>query len=184
MINRSQYGLFAGSLDQYSALAIELVRSSTVIDMLGLITLDFPKVWGWQANPQTFQKTEFDKIRASGTTVFHPAVGFNSGDIHAESLKDLQGWNRLITAHPEYFSRICCMDDLEGIKASGKIGILLGEQNSAHFRTVDDVDAFYKLGQRVSQLTYYRNRLGYGSTDAVDSGLSEFGLEILGRMNK
>jgi membrane dipeptidase len=56
-------------------------------------------------------------------------------------------------------------------------------QNSQHFRTVDDVNRFYDLGQRVSQLTYYRNRLGGGSTDPHD-GLSDYGGQIVERMNQ
>jgi len=116
--------------------------------------------------------------------VFHPAVGYNSGDIHAASLADLKGWNRLIDARPEYFVRMNSATDLASVKASGKIGILLGQQNSSHFRTLQDVDSFYGMGQRVSQLTYFHNRLGAGSTDALDDGLSDFGGEVLARMNE
>jgi len=65
----------------------------------------------------------------------------------------------------------------------GKIGIIIGQQNSEHFRTVDDVDGFYAMGQRVSQLTYGPNRIGGGSTDPRDSGLTGYGAEIVGRMN-
>src|SRR6202007_2166331 len=53
-----------------------------------------------------------------------------------------------------------------------------------HFRTVDDVDRFYALGQRVSQLTYNDNSLGGGSTDPKNVGLSEYGASIVERMNK
>ena len=73
---------------------------------------------------------------------------------------------------------------LHAVKASGKIGILIGQQNSEHFRTLEDVDAFYQMGQRVSQLTYYHNRLGGGSTDARDPGLSPYGGEVVARMNQ
>jgi membrane dipeptidase len=66
----------------------------------------------------------------------------------------------------------------------GKLGIIVGQQNSNHFRTVDDVDAFYKLGQRVSQLTYHDNRLGGGSTDPQEKGLTAYGERILVRMNE
>jgi membrane dipeptidase len=45
------------------------------------------------------------------------------------------------------------------------------------------VDRFYNLGQRVSQLTYSGNRIGGGSSDPWDSGLSSYGLEIVDRMN-
>ena len=76
-----------------------------------------------------------------------------------------------------------CAADFERAKTLGKIGILIGQQNSAHFRTVEDVDRFYGLGQRVSQLTYRGNRIGGGSPDREDRGLSEYGAAIVERMN-
>src|SRR5262249_35064972 len=43
-----------------------------------------------------------------------------------------------------------------------------------------DVAMFYRLGQRVSQLTYNaRNRIGNGSTERRDDGLSNFGIDIV-----
>ena len=42
---------------------------------------------------------------------------------------------------------------------------------------------FYGLGQRISQLTYRHNRIGGGSSDGSDSGLSDYGARILDRMN-
>ena len=70
------------------------------------------------------------------------------------------------------FLRIDCPADLERAKASGRLGIVIGQQNSRHFRTVEDVDCFYSLGQRVSQLTYDDNPIGGGSTDPRDVGLT------------
>lgn len=47
---------------------------------------------------------------------------------------------------------------------------------SEHFRTPEDVDLFYGLGQRVSQLTCNaRNMIGNGSTERHDEGPSDFG---------
>jgi membrane dipeptidase len=183
-INLGRYNLFAGSLEEYSSLAVELVQTSTVIDMLGLITLDFPKLFAWEGNPKLFGPREFEKIKVGGVTVFHTAVGYNTGDIHKASFLDIQGWNRLIEARPEYFVRVNKTADFADVKASGKIGILIGQQNSEHFRTVDDVNAFHQMGQRVSQLTYFHNRLGGGSTDPRDPGLSAYGSEVVARMNQ
>jgi len=112
--------------------------------------------------------------------VFHPAVGYTAGDIYAESLRDIIGWNGFLAAHGEQFRRIERVADFKQAKALGKIGILIGEQNSAHFRTVEDVDRFYNLGQRVSQLTYSGNRIGAGSSDPRDSGLSQYGVSDRG----
>ena len=152
--------------------------------MLGLITLDFKKLDLWRSQPDRFRPADFERLKNSGITIFHPAVGYVEGDIYAESSADIAGWDRFIQAHPEYFIRVCCPSDVGRAKAEGKLGIIVGQQNSNHFRTVDDVDAFYNLGQRVSQLTYHDNRLGGGSTDPAEKGLTEYGGQVLARMNQ
>jgi len=183
MIQRGRFCLFAQSEIAYSTLALDLVRRSTVIDMLGLLTLDYTKMSSWETQPASFAPQDFEKLRASGITIFHPAVGFTEGDVYASSLRDITGWNEFIAGHRSEFQRIDCTSDLECIKASGRLGIVIGQQNSRNFRTVDDVDCFYKLGQRVSQLTYDDNAIGGGSTDPRDVGLTTYGAQIIDRMN-
>ena len=188
-IQRGRFCLFAhGTLAPneaaYSTLAIDLVRRSTVIDMLGLLTLDYSKLSSWEARPACFAPRDLEKLRASGITIFHPAVGFTDGDVYGSSLRDITGWNKFIASHASQFLRIDCPGDLERAKASGRIGIVIGQQNSRHFRTVDDVDRFYRLGQRVSQLTYDDNAIGGGSTGPRDAGLTPYGVQIVDRMNQ
>ncbi len=183
LLNRGRFSLFAQGEAEYSARTLDLVRESTVIDMLGLLTLDFKKLWAWRTDPACFQPTDLKKLKDSGITIFHPAVGYTEGDIYASSFWDISRWDAFIAAHPSDFLRIDCPGDVERAKALCKIGILIGQQNSGHFRSIDDVDRFYKMGQRVSQLTYGHNQLGGGSIDPHDSGLTKYGAEIVSRMN-
>lgn len=183
LINRGRFCLYAQGETSYSARTLDLVRDSTVIDMLGLLTLDFNKFSSWSAQPQTFRTADLEKLKRSGTTVFHPSVGYTSGDVYSSSLQYITSLNAFILEHKGEFLRVDGAADLEAAKKGGKIGIVVGQQNSEHFRTVDDVDAFYAMGQRVSQLTYDRNRIGGGSTDAHDEGLTEYGAQIVSRMN-
>ncbi|HTM11691.1 MAG TPA: membrane dipeptidase [Bryobacteraceae bacterium] len=184
MINRGRFALFAKGAPEYSARAVDLVHRSTVIDMLGLLTLDYRKMSAWQMQPERFQPGDFQRLKNSGTTVFYPAVGYTAGDIYTETARDILGWNTFLAAHPQEFLRVDEATDFERAKALGKIGILIGQQNSVHFRTLADVDCFYGLGQRVSQLTYTGNRIGGGSSDAHDSGLSQYGAQVVERMNQ
>jgi len=183
-ISRGRFSLFAGSSDQYSSLTLDLVRESTVIDMLGLLTMDFKKLDTWRTRPASFHLADFQRLKDSGITVFHPAVGYLEGDIYAQSSADITGWDAFIDAYPQYFIRVACAADVTRAKAEGKLGIIVGQQNSNHFRTVEDVDAFYKLGQRVSQLTYLDNALGGGSVDPAEKGLTAYGAQVLARMNR
>src|ERR1017187_9797227 len=184
MLNRGRFALFAQSATQYSVRTVDLVRRCTVIDMLGLLTLDTGKLTPWKADPGRFRQADYLRLRDSGITVFHPAVGYTKGDIYAESLRDILGWNAFLAAHPDQFQRIERFADFQQAKALGKIGILIGQQNSAHFRSIEDVESFYRLGQRVSQLTYRGNRIGGGSSDPRDDGLSQYGVQIVERMNE
>jgi membrane dipeptidase len=183
MIQRGRFGLFAQSRIPYSLLTLDLVQRCTVIDMLGLLTLDYSKLGAWEKRSASFGPRDFEKLKASGTTIFHPAVGFTGSDAYGCSLRDITGWNEFISSHPNDFLRVDSAADFALAKVSGKIGILIGQQNSLHFRTVDDVDCFYALGQRVSQLTYDDNALGGGSTDARNLGLSDYGARIVAHMN-
>jgi membrane dipeptidase len=184
MINLGRFSLFAESDTPYSARTVELVRRSTVIDMLGLITLNYKKFSTWETDPGRFQRADFLRLKNSGITALHPAVGYTTGDIYGESLRDISRWNTFIGDRPSEFLRIDGHADFTRAKALGKVGIVIGQQNSEHFRTVPDVDKFYALGQRVSQLTYVGNRIGGGSSDARDIGLTKYGAAIVERMNQ
>jgi membrane dipeptidase len=182
--NRCRFPLMAAETAEYSTRTLDLVKRCLVIDMLGLVTLDFRELWKWQREGVGFEETHFARMKASGITVFHPAAGYNRGDVYRASLRDMRGWNRFIQAHPDKFLRMDAIGDMDRAKATGKIGILLGQQNSSHFRSIDDVDAFYALGQRVSQLSYYRNQIGCGCYEAPDNGLSAYGVDVVRRMNQ
>lgn len=177
--------LSADSGSRYSKRTLDLVASSNVIDMLGLLTLDWDKLYKWQRDPGKFHEADFRTLKASGVNVFHPAVDPNVVDAYAASRGWIAGWNRLLTAHPQYFQRILEASDLDRAAEEGKIGLLIGFQNSDHFRTAADVPLFHGLGQRVSQLTYNaRNRIGTGCQEKVDTGLSEYGAQVVQAMNE
>jgi len=185
MFNRGRYSVFAGSLNEYSARAIDLVKRSTVIDMLSVLTLDFPKQARWFADPESFTAADLQPYKDSGINIFHTAIGLGGPEAYEQALKFFASWNGFIANHDEYFMRIDSAADLDRVKKSDKIGVLLGLQNSNQFRNPEDVDFFRGLGQRVSQLTYNaRNLIGNGSTERRDEGISDFGIAIIERMNK
>ena len=165
--------------------AAEIVHGTTVIDMLSLLTLDWPRLYSWQREPRSFGQPELEHLRASGIRVFHPAVDPSEADAHTAALRWMAGWNHLLASRPEMLLRIDGAADLQRVKSENRIGLLLGFQNSSHFRTAADVAAFHALGQRVSQLTYNeRNRLGSGCGEPDAGGLSRFGGEIVTAMNR
>jgi membrane dipeptidase len=187
LLNFGRSRVFASSLKEYSTRCIELVHRANVIDMLNVFSLgmvlDSPdKKPSWLDNPALLPASEFQRARESGFNVLHIATGTDNFD---QTLWFLAQWNGLIAHHSDTFLRVDSPDRLAEAKRAGKIGIILGIQNSNHFRTVGDVNYFYGLGQRVSQLTYNeRNLIGSGSTERNDSGLSDYGVSVVERMNQ
>lgn len=185
MLNIGRFRLFANSNAEYSTRAVDLVRRSTVVDMLCVLTLDFAKGNQWMADPESYTAADFQPFKDSGINVIHPAFGLGGPNAYESALRFFASWNAFIANNDAFFIRVDSPTDLERVKASGKLGVLLGLQNSEQFRTPADVDFFRGLGQRVSQLTYNsRNLIGNGSTERRDEGISDFGVSIIEQMNK
>jgi membrane dipeptidase len=137
------------------------------------------------ANPKSFGGADWQKVKDSGITVIHPAVGMGGPNAYEQGLQFFGGWNGLIAGNDEHFMRVDSAGDFARAKAAGKLGVILGLQNAEHFRRPNDVDLFHGFGQRVAQLTYNsRNLIGNGSTERRDEGLSDFGVAIVERMNR
>ena len=97
----------------------------------------------------------------------------------------LRGWRRLLARDSCFLAPIETARDLVVLPSTGRLGVLVGFQSSTHFRETSDVDRFFELGQRVSQLTYdHANHLGGGCRDAVDRGLTAQGVAVIERMNQ
>jgi membrane dipeptidase len=184
---RNRYRLFAQSTHEYSGRAIDLVRSSTVVDMLAPFQLNAVRFYQWMNNPSSFTEADAARYRSSSIDLFHIATGVGTGQADAYNIvmQWLGFYNGFIAHHGRTFQRIDSAAAIEEAKRSQRIGILLGIQNAEHFRYPSDVTTFYNLGQRISQLTYNtRNRIGNGATERRDEGLSNFGVEIVEQMNQ
>lgn len=170
---------------EVSRRAVELVSQTTVVDMLGLMTMDWPRLFGWLRDPTEFGESDFRRLERTGVRIFHPAMEIASSDPRRTAREQLAGWNDLLGTHPCELFRVGSFEELiEGVE-TGKLGVLLGMQNSEHFREASDVEYFHGLGQRVSQLTYNgRNRLGSGCQVERDAGLTDFGAAVIAEMNR
>ena len=183
-IARGRYRVFAQSQATYSARCLKLVSESIVVDMLSPLSIG-PAGRKWMADPDSFTAADLQRFRDSGITSFHIAVGTGGPEVYDRTTWFLSGYNGFVAARSDAFTRIDSIDDFARAKAAKKIGVMLGCQNSEHFRTADDVAQFHALGQRVSQLTYNaRNMIGNGSTERRDEGLSDYGVSIVAKMNE
>jgi membrane dipeptidase len=184
MLSFGRAALFADGRVQHSIRAIDLISSTEVIDMLGLLTLDWPRFQAWHQVPGSFVEEDYRRLRGSGIDVFHPAVEPNHPRPYEATRSWVANWHTLLYREARNFRPVLGIEDFAAAKRERRFGILIGFQNSEHFRTRRDVELFHELGQRVSQLTYDdHNRLGSGCRAERDRGLSAFGAEIVGEMN-
>jgi membrane dipeptidase len=163
---------------RYPAKVIDLVRRSLVIDMLAPLKLDFtPKAYA-----EPLGADDAAMFRASGITGFHNSIGVGSYD---EALEFLAAWSGFCGRNADLFALVGRVEDLDRAKQQGKVAVIMGLQNADEFRTVKDVRAFHEFGLRCAQLTYNaQNLLGSGSTERVDGGVTDYGVQVIEAMNE
>jgi len=187
-VNVGRFRLFAGVTQEYTRRCIDLVEGSLVIDMLGLTTINGETSERWGPDYSGLSAADAAEFRSSEIDVFHIASGVGGrtqNEAYQNCLAFVGNYNSIIANRPDVFVRIDSAEDLAAVHGSGRAGILIGIQNSSHFRSPQDVETFHRLGQRVSQLTYNsRNMIGNGSTERVDGGISDFGVSIVEEMNR
>jgi len=185
---RGRQALSAQSAQEYSSRTVRLVTESPVVDMLCQfrfedLNAERPRPpRSWLDDPTAFTEEDFAVYRDSGVDVI--ALG-RGADSRTGALRFMAEWNGFVDSHTDWLTRIDDPRDLAAAAGSSKVGIMITCQNSEHFESVDDVDLFHALGQRVSQLTYnFQNRLGAGFLENADGGLTVFGHRILERMQE
>jgi len=165
----------------YSKKGVDLVERSLVIDMLGPLKLDFRP----EAYAEPLSEQDAAMFRTCGITAFHNSIGVGGPNAYDEALQFMVAWSGFAGRNSDTFSLVGTATDLDHAKAKHKIAVIMGLQNAEQFRDPKDVKEFYQFGLRCAQLTYNsQNYIGSGSTDRVDGGISDFGVDIIKAMNE
>jgi membrane dipeptidase len=125
--------------------------------------------------------------RLSGITALNLTLGAG-GQGHQSfdnAVVSIGYWERELTAHPGTFTKVRSVTELEDAKASGRLGLIYGFQDSAMLEgDLERLQLFHNLGVRIIQLTYnVQNLAGDGCLEAASGGLSRFGHSLVERMN-
>ena len=99
----------------------------------------------------------------------------------------LMEYDRYLAAHPDLFVKAATVADVNEARNSGRMAVFYLYQNSVQFGDdLDRVDMFQRLGVTSSQITYNeRNLAGVGCrAEGDDGGLTEFGRQLVDRMNE
>ena len=131
-------------------------------------------------------------MRAGGFTAVGTANVF-SGMPHTNEMSFiryadlLQEIGMMISGIPQHDDvlRVSNADEIEAAKQQGKVGFLPTVEHLAIGNELNLVDVLYNTGIRLAGLTYSRKAyIGDGIFERNDGGLSEFGLEVVQRMNE
>jgi membrane dipeptidase len=126
-------------------------------------------------------------VRASGITAVNVTVGSvgSYAKDYDGAIEGISRWNAEIAAHPDTLMRFGDARDFAIAKKTKRLAILYGFQDATPFgEDLDRLDVFHGLGLRIVQLTYNRrNLVGDGCLEPGNAGLSQFGRELVERMN-
>ena len=125
----------------------------------------------------------FEDMRAGGLTAANCTCSIWDG--FRDTMENIAQWKRWFREHDDILMQVFTTDDIRRAKAAGKVGIILGFQNTS---AIEDRYGFLRLfkdlGVGAMQLTYNTlNLVGSGCWETRDLGLSDFGREVIGEMN-
>jgi membrane dipeptidase len=131
---------------------------------------------------QEWDASTFEAARTSGLSAIHTSL---SNRNFAVAMKDLADWQSLFDRHPNRLMKATRAAHFAEASKTGRIAVVLGFQNATIVESdVRNLDKLHAAGTRCIQLTYNsRNLLGDGCTERTNAGLSDFGVEVVHRMN-
>ncbi len=102
------------------------------------------------------------------------------------AIDQLLMWRRRVEEHGDQLLLALSAADFERAKESARTAVMMNFQDAMMLEgDADNVEALHALGMRSFQLTYnYRNLLGDGCLERTNAGLSDFGVEVVERMNR
>lgn len=125
----------------------------------------------------------FEDMHKGGLTAANCTVSV--WDDFKSTVQNIAEMKNQIRANSDLLSLVRTTADIEQAKKDGKTGIILGFQNAHAFEDqLGYVEAFADMGVRVVQLCYNtQNLIGTGCYER-DGGLSGYGREVIGEMNR
>lgn len=147
----------------------ELHQNMTVID--GLII-------------SKWSRAVLEDMRRGGLTAANCTCSVWEG--FQATMNNIADWKQLVDECSDIALQVYRIDDIHRAKTEGKTGIILGFQNSSAFEdNLGYIGLFKELGVGIVQLTYNtQNLVGSGCYESRDSGLSDYGREVVAEMNR
>ena len=176
----------AGFSSRVSAASSSASAGSDMIMINSLGFLDdpyAPQAGAAKGKEVFFTEAGLKAALESGITAFN--VTIEPENSFAETMASLDEADRCMAQHGEKVIKVLSAADIKRAKREGKVGIIYGFQNGVMMETdARNVDKFADRGVRIIQLTYNGlNQLGGGSLVPGEVGLTDFGRQVVDRLN-
>ena len=104
----------------------------------------------------------------------------------SDTMRNISNWKSWIQENDDLLCQAYSTADIRQAKQNGKTAIVLGFQNVSAFEDqIGYVRLFKELGVGIVQMAYNtQNLIGSGCYETTDSGLTDFGREIVAEMNR
>jgi len=126
----------------------------------------------------------FEDMRRGGLTAANCTASI--WEDAAGTMRNLGQWNRWFRDHADLIVKTDSVADIRRAKTQARTAIVLGLQNVSAFEDqIGYVELFHDMGVRIAQMAYNtQNLVGSGCYEARDSGLSDFGRDVVAEMNR
>ena len=129
-----------------------------------------------------------DAVRRSGITAVNLTVNARPSEgttAYEATQARIAAWHAEVEAHPDVFTLVRSVGDIDDAEAAERLGLILGFQDTVPVEDdLSRLDDFHESGLRIVQLTYnVENRIGSGSLVAEDTGLTALGREAVARLD-
>lgn len=126
----------------------------------------------------------FEQLHQGGVTMVHATIVYH--EQIRETLLRISEWNRLFEQHSDLIIPVKSTQDIRRAKQLGKVGIMFGAQNCSPIEDdIGMIEVMRELNLMLMQLTYNnQSLLACGCYEAVDSGVTRFGAQVIKEMNR
>jgi membrane dipeptidase len=149
----------------------------------GLDGFDQPEEGRYVPSERLIQAIRDRRIDLISATI--APVG-NGPDRYRDAVEGVASWDRLIAEHSGLLAKIETSAAIRAARDAGKVGLVYNFQDTTPLEAdAAKVDTFATLGVKVIQVTYNkRNLAGDGCLERANAGLSDFGREVIARINR
>lgn len=150
--------------------AIQLHQDSIIIDALNA---------SHHSNEGVLQRMHAGGITAANVTL-------TSWQNLAQTMDNVADYNHLFREHEDLITPVRNVADIHQAKATQRVGLIFGFQNTSPIEdNVRLLSVCHAVGVRIIQLTYnHQNLVGAGCMEPTDTGLSNFGRDVVAEMNR